>query len=856
MILPPTEPRRNQELLNAVTDAVTVPVPVPEPPPFKFEVSEEAAQFNNAALSAFGYNLGACISHKQTTCTPGSEFRPIETLDRMFRLHPLWQQTKQMLTSGATMHLHHAPDDAQRIKENAALAALRNHKKARDHPEVIMKSLLAEVEMGFCCVLPISALEAIPHAMLCPLGIVEQFSLSATGERKLKRRLTHDQTFSVLDNSESVNDLNDQAAYHELLYGCCLQRIIFHALAIRYHYPLRRILCCKYDFAKAYRRLHYDGLSAVRCIAIFGHWLYLMLRLSFGGAGCPPSWCMMSELITELANELMQNPDWTGFMPLRSPDQHLVPTTVVLSDDVPFQPTLPTMLLPPPRPEGASDVFVDDVITVFLDTEENRHRAPAAVPLAIHAVARPLHAHEPLPRENMLSLDKLDAEGGPSEVKCILGWIINFRELTIALPTEKFVAWSADIASITHHKRCTKMELEQLIGRLTHAAHIIPLARFFLGRIRAKSQKPKYSRSIVRFNNSDLKLLSVWPQFLARAHGGISLNLLSVRIPTNIVITDACPAGLGGFSVTSGKAWRIPLPENHTTVNNSLEFLASAVGILIEHRNQHIPHLGNVLALTDNSSCVSWLHKSNFDWTNQATNAEISTYLATYCINNAFTIHSQHIKGNDNKLADALSRQNDLTDTELTSFAYSHFPTQTPKNLRICPTPPDILSWVYSTVALSPSCSTAKQNRPTKNQIDAGVAGPHSWHRIPSATTPSWMASQHQQKFPCAARSSNHYVRDTSLGDDNEVRLEAKIRANYLAGVCGKPLASWLRSSGAISDQAPFMSTTNPTSWSEKSTTYSEHGNTKTQVPTATLPSHRSTCDSFMSSLADQDPPC
>ena len=43
---------------------------------------------------------------------------------------------------------------------------------------------------------------------------------------------------------------------------------------------------------------------------------------------------------------------------------------------------------------------------------------------------------------------KLLAEAGSEEIKIIMGWILNFRTLTIALPENKYVAWKEAILEI------------------------------------------------------------------------------------------------------------------------------------------------------------------------------------------------------------------------------------------------------------------------------------------------------------------------------------------------------------------------------------------------------------------------
>jgi hypothetical protein len=191
--------------------------------------------------------------------------------------------------------------------------------------------------------------------MVCPLGLAEQFTISEMGEPLPKRRLTHDQTFTALSDSKSVNNLTDSSKFAELVYGFCLHRIIYQIISLRTSFPEDRIMLMKFDFAKAYRRIQYDGISSLRCMMVFDNYAFLQLRLSFGGMGCPASWFPVSELITDLANELLSNSAWNPST-CQSPDQHLVPAPKYLPVGIPLEPALPTMLLPPARQLGSSDV--------------------------------------------------------------------------------------------------------------------------------------------------------------------------------------------------------------------------------------------------------------------------------------------------------------------------------------------------------------------------------------------------------------------------------------------------------------------------------------------------------------------
>jgi hypothetical protein len=106
-----------------------------------------------------------------------------------------------------------------------------------------------------------------------------------------------------------------------------------------------------FDFAKTYRRIHYDGVSFLRCMSVFDNYAFLQLRLSFGGMSCPASWCPISEFIIDIAKDFLSNlaRDPSKY---QSPDQHFIPATEYLPQRILLEPALPTMLLPPDRQSG------------------------------------------------------------------------------------------------------------------------------------------------------------------------------------------------------------------------------------------------------------------------------------------------------------------------------------------------------------------------------------------------------------------------------------------------------------------------------------------------------------------------
>ena len=157
-------------------------------------------------------------------------------------------------------------------------------------------------------------------------------------------------------------------------------------------------------------------------------------------------WGVISESICNLANELVQCNDWDP-ADLHALVQKNIPSPQFLDDDIPFAEGRELIVDILVDPRGKADVYIDDTtgLTVDIPGSKNIKRMAAAIPLAIEVAARPNDPNEQIPCEKMVAEDKLKAEGGLSETKTILGWLFNFRTLTVSLPEHKYIAWSNDL---------------------------------------------------------------------------------------------------------------------------------------------------------------------------------------------------------------------------------------------------------------------------------------------------------------------------------------------------------------------------------------------------------------------------
>ncbi len=77
--------------------------------------------------------------------------------------------------------------------------------------------------------------------------------------------------------------------------------------------------------------------------------------------------------------------------------------------------------------------------------------------------------------------------------------------------------------------------------------------------------------------------------------------------------------------------------------------------------------------MTDSTTSEGWLRKSNFiedgeDPIQATTRVEVARLHATHYLSNEIREYNQWFRGADNNVADALSRDKDRTDNELTQI--------------------------------------------------------------------------------------------------------------------------------------------------------------------------------------------
>ena len=425
-------------------------------------------------------------------------------------------------------------------------------------------------------------------------------------------------------------------------------------------------------------------------------------------------------------------------------------------------------------------------------------RLERAILLAIYTAAHPKHSSEPIPREEMAALAKLLAEAGLEEIKTILGWDFDFRRMLISLPENKFTAWSEAIQSILDNGQVTAKELEKNIGRLVHLGLVLPHVHHFMSRLRELQRRAMNRRQIkvTSIYAEDLKLMLF---FLEKARDGIDMNLIAYRKPTHVYRSDSCPRGLGGYS-DEGWAWRYYLPTHlqFRASNNLLEHIAAIITPWIDILAGRIEPGDCSLSMTDSSTSAGWANKTNFkedgDDPIQATvRLEVARGHARRLMENSIKDYSQWFQGKLNNVSDALSRDDDRSDEELTSVLYSCVPSQMPDHFKIVPLPKEIVSWLTSLLLRLPVKEQLREKH-TRTKLGRGVGGKSGVNLSASSTTSSLITSQSTKESSSLELSPWLCVKDV---------FQDKLMINWLQEQSKVPSRMWHRPSGREEDQTP-----------------------------------------------------
>ena len=827
---PPKYNNKNLHIPSTIIKILSTQEQPLAPNPWIFDTSSKAATANTMLAESFNFDMeSATQTPENTILSYGSEFRDISTIAFILKHHPDWSTIKDIITRGASYPLRNL-SEADRIKDIKFHLQRGNHQSTvlKENKLALFKAFRKEVKSQWAIPLLPSAIPLIPGASITPLGVAVQWSMNAAGDRILKRRTAHDCTFPG-PSGESCNLRVIKDDVPDCKYGHALYRFLHGISEIRRRHPNTPILITKTDMDAAYRRIHATMQAAVTCITILANIAYLLTRLPFGSAPAPALFSIISDSATDLAWDLALDPTWDTTT-LQSNFDFLDSTPQLSNTHTEFGKADPLLITLPPR-DIIADNFIDDIFMAAVAIANNHQWITHAVPLALECLFRPSSPQDATQRSEIINRTKHLAEGPPSETKIILGWKIDTRTFQVHLTANKHADWINDINRAMSTKKCTKGELETMIGRFNHVGTIIHTSRYFLTRLRYRLHQHQHAPKFhpIRLAPWDIKDLHLWHTHINHLHHrGANINNICLSKPSTITYSDACEWGLGGFT-SQGHAWRYKLPTHlqHRASINLLEFMAAIITIQLSldydtPTSQH-PH---ILAFTDNSSALGWMYHSTFDPVKFPNHDATARYLANLLLKAQASLHPEHVPGTHNEIADCLSRDFQLNDSHLICLLQNSQDTspKLPNNFTLHKPSTTIISWVASTLqSMPPTKPSPPQQMPST--IAVSFYSNHS-SKNATSTTPSWINTT-QTKNPS---SCVHSPTASGKTTTNHPTKQSWQEVQSLP-----PSRTWFRPSGKIFGPTPPLII--PEQNLSSSPTKSRSTRTKTHPPNTNLAS-------------------
>lgn len=243
----------------------------------------------------------------------------------------------------------------------------------------------------------------------------------------------------------------------------------------------------------------------------------------------------------------------------------------------------------------------------------------------------------------------VDKTVGPAQCLTFLGIEIDSTSLSIRLPSDKFQELSALLRVWVGRKKCTKRELLSLIGSLSFACKCVKPGRMFLRRLITLSTKVTSLSHHISLNAEARADIQWWIDFLPTWNGVSYIQSEPTSSVAMQLYTDASNIGMGGFLGDSWFScpWPTPWQGQHINVKELFAIVAATFLWGKEWKDKQI------LFFTDNLPITHvWLSGSSPN----PQLMKLVRHLFLFCARLNINILMQHIPGQSNAAADALSR--------------------------------------------------------------------------------------------------------------------------------------------------------------------------------------------------------
>lgn len=400
----------------------------------------------------------------------------------------------RVMTTGAPAHFN-----TETTRDNAMLHwRMGNHSSIKEHNAYIDKLMNKEEKNCFVMIFPQWIARFLPDIFFTP-----QHLMIKNG----KKRLIYDGSRRFTPTSIPINMMTSTKTHgRELacIFGDTLLKLLVRVWNLRITYPTEDIVIHANDVKSCFRQLkhHPDVVGAFSYI--IGDYLYAQCGLPFGADFSPSTWEILRRMAEQMVIKLFD-------------DEALVEKHKQYLDKLQWSKRLgnTTEMVRAQAcsiNKGVLDehgqplntphyFFVDDGVMAEVYDRTRIHRAEAA---SIETLFLLLGETDLQHRQDPVSWDKL-LEMILHFMNIAIGVHINTRTMRVGVPHDYITALT-DILGHWHKKRksFTILEIERVVGKLNHAANIVPWLKHIMGHLytslaaalgQSKSHLIKSSRS-------------------------------------------------------------------------------------------------------------------------------------------------------------------------------------------------------------------------------------------------------------------------------------------------------------------------------------------------------------------------
>ena len=271
---------------------------------------------------------------------------------------------------------------------------------------------------------------------------------------------------------------------------------------------------------------------------------------------------------------------------------------------------------------------------------------------------------------------------GPVAIIINLGTEIDSINMVIRLPTVKFSELLSLLSEWYDRKKCTKMELLSLIGKLSFAAKLVQPGRIFLRRLIDLNTTVRELHHHISINREARRDIEWWLEFLPKWNAqSIILEQNRTASPDLELYTDASTVGYGAIYKTHW--FNGPWPEQFAS--NSIpwkELFTIYAAFFVWGPTWR----GKKVLLHTDNEAATFLWERIRKSTKCSHLMQVVRKMYLVSTKNEFALSLQNISGSDNKLADLLSRLQVDAFHQMSPNADEH-PTQLPSKCGIFDNP-------------------------------------------------------------------------------------------------------------------------------------------------------------------------